>query len=102
MEQKAKMSNFIKVEILLPKGGAHIGNEKEVDGRTLEYETSRASINPLSVSYYHPIKFGSGGKDYDVTAICSSGRIFWVNVPYEEFDNFFDEAERGFDMSIEG
>lgn len=78
-----QFSNFIKVEIVW-------STNPDKDNKRV-FTKSKASINPIHVTYYYPLIVNDSGAYFDLTVINVVGNQLWINVPYDEFDKFFQE-----------
>lgn len=59
---------------------------------------SKIKASPLQVYFYYPGVLNFGGVEVKITHVCIASRYFYVDIPYEEFDEQWDYLNRSIDL----
>jgi len=71
--------------------------EQEKDGLQV-YKTSIIKFNPMALSYYFPLKAHINDEEKQLTSVLIAGVTFWIDMSFDEFDEFWDDVKRSFDI----
>lgn len=58
----------------------------------------KMKLNPMTVHYYYKVINIVDGKEKELTLVGTTGGNFPVDMPYEEFDEFWSEIKRSFNV----
>jgi hypothetical protein len=55
-------------------------------------------INPTIIYFYYKISELINGEVKELTFLAATGSNFWVDMDYEEFDEYWGEVKRSFEI----
>lgn len=55
-------------------------------------------MNPQHVVYFYPLKKNINGNKMEITVLTLGSSVFWINMRYDEFCDFWDGVKRSFDL----
>lgn len=89
--EKINLSGFLELPVLIGYKD-EIGNDK--------WNKDRACINPMHIMAYWPSEFKLDDESVvNITKVDCGHYTWFVNIPFKEFDKFFNTVDRGFQFN---
>lgn len=68
--------------------------DKEVN----EFILTKLKLNPLQVIFYYPGVLSFKGKDVQVTTMCIGSSRFYIDMSFDELDEYWEEIKKSIDI----
>lgn len=64
-----------------------------------KYAYSKVKVNPTQVVCFYPIHRNINGDEKSLTSATIGALQFWIDMSYDEFDEFWSETKRSFQIN---